>query len=139
MNIELTEEQKIKILNSSDVYMVMKQILMRDTKIEREFEHVYVLSLANNNIILNIDLVSLGAINETILQPMQVFRISILKGAVKLILVHNHPVHEQLEPSDADMDTTDRMIQVGNIVNVEVLDHLIINEKYYYSFRDGSQ
>jgi hypothetical protein len=46
MNVELTEEQKIKILNSSDVYMVMKQILMRENKIERDFEHVYIVCLA---------------------------------------------------------------------------------------------
>jgi DNA repair protein RadC len=135
MNIELTEEQKIKILNSSDVYTVMKHILMRENKIERDHEHVYVVCLAPNNKILNIELVSLGAINETVLQPMQVFRIALIKGAVKLILVHNHP-HGDLEPSEGDKDVTDRMIQVGNIVNVEVLDHLIITELYFYSFKD---
>jgi DNA repair protein RadC len=135
MNIELTEEQKIKILNSSDVYMVMKQILMRESKIERDFEHVYVVCLAANNTIINIELVSLGAINETVLKPMQVFRIALIKGAVRLILVHNHP-HGDLKPSEGDKDVTDRMIQVGNIVNVEVLDHLIITDMYYYSFKD---
>jgi DNA repair protein RadC len=135
MNVELTEEQKIKILNSSDVYMVMKQILMRENKIERDHEHVWCVCLDPGNKILNIELVSLGAINETVLQPMQVFRIAILKGAVKLIMVHNHP-HGELEPSEGDKDVTDRMIQVGNIVNVEVLDHLIITELYYYSFKD---
>ncbi len=50
-------------------------------------------------------------------------------------MVHNHP-HGELEPSEGDKDVTDRMIQVGNIVNVEVLDHLIITELYYYSFKD---
>jgi len=135
MNIELTEEQKIKILNSSDVYTVMRHILMRENKIERDHEHVWVICLAPNNKILNIELVSPGAINETVLQPMQVFRIAIMKGAVKLILAHNHP-HGELEPSEADNDITDRVIQVGNIVNVEVLDHLIITELYFYSFKD---
>jgi DNA repair protein RadC len=135
MNIELTEEQKIKILNSSDVYMVMKQILMRENKIERDFERVYVVCLASNNTIINIELVSLGAIDETVLKPMQVFRIALIKGACKLILVHNHP-HGDLKPSEPDRDVTDQMIQVGNIVNVKVLDHLIITEKYYFSFKD---
>jgi DNA repair protein RadC len=137
MNIELTEEQKIKILNSSDVFMVMQQILMRENKIERDFEHVYIVCMAPNNIILNIELVSLGAIDETILKPMQVFRIAIMKGAVKLIIVHNHPDGE-LQPSEEDLDVTDRMIQVGNIVDVKVLDHLIITEEYFYSFDDHS-
>jgi DNA repair protein RadC len=135
MNIELTEEQKIKILNSSDVYMVIKQILMRENKIERDFERVYVVCLASNNTIINIELISLGAIDETVLKPMQVFRIALIKGACKLILVHNHP-NGDLVPSEPDKDVTDQMIQVGNIVNVKVLDHLIITEKYYFSFKD---
>ena len=135
MNVELTEEQKIKILNSSDVYTVMKHILMRENKIERSHEHVWCVCLAPNNKILNIELVSLGAIDETVLKPMQVFRIALIKGAVRLILVHNHPDGE-LKPSEGDKDVTDRMIQVGNIVNVEVLDHLIITELYFYSFKD---
>jgi DNA repair protein RadC len=96
----LAKRQKIKILNSSDVYMVMKQILMRENKIERSHEHVWCVCLAPNNKILNIELVSLGAIDETVLKPMQVFRIAIMKGAVRLILVHNHP-HGELEPSEA--------------------------------------
>lgn len=135
MNVELTEEQKIKIQNSTGVYRIMKEILMRENFIERDHEHVWVICLAPNNKILNIELVSLGAISETVLQPMQVFRFAILKGAVKLIMVHNHPDGE-LEPSEADKDITDRMIQVGNIVNVELLDHLIITELYFYSFKD---
>jgi DNA repair protein RadC len=135
MNIELTEEQKIKILNSSDVYTVMRYILMRENKIERDHEHVWCVCLNPGNKILNIELVSLGAIDETVLKPMQVFRIALIKGAVRLILVHNHPDGE-LKPSEGDKDVTDRMIQVGNIVNVEVLDHLIITELYFYSFKD---
>jgi DNA repair protein RadC len=60
-----------------------------------------------------------------------------MKGAIKLIIVHNHPDGE-LQPSEEDLDVTDRMIQVGNIVDVEVLDHLIITEEYFYSFDDHS-
>ena len=135
MNIELTSDQKIKVMNSSMVFKVMKQILMRENEIERDQEHVWIVCLAANNKILNIELISLGAIDEAIIKPMQVFRIAILKGAVKLIMIHNHPTGE-LVPTLTDQDITDRMIQVGNIVNVQVIDHLIISEKHYYSFDD---
>jgi len=117
------------------VFKVMKQILMRENEIERDQEHVWIVCLAANNKILNIELISLGAIDEAIIKPMQVFRIAILKGAVKLIMIHNHPTGE-LVPTLTDQDITDRMIQVGNIVNVQVIDHLIISEKHYYSFDD---
>jgi DNA repair protein RadC len=136
MNIELSEEQKIKILNSTDVYLVMQQVLMRESKIERDFEHFYIVCLSPENKILNIELVSRGDFNQTTLKPMQVFRIAIMKGAARLIIVQNDPTGE-LKPSDEDKDVTDQMIQAGNIVNVEVLDHLIIMEKYFYSFDDN--
>jgi DNA repair protein RadC len=135
MNIELTEGQKIKLMNSSMVYKVMKQILLREDEIERDHEHFWIICLAANNKILNIELVSLGAVDETIVKPMQVFRIAILKGAVKVIMIHNHPTGE-LKPTPQDMDITDRMIQVGLIVNVQVNDHLIISTERFYSFDD---
>ena len=55
--------------------------------------------------------------------------------AVKIVLCHNHPSGE-LKPSDADKDITDRLIQVGIIVETEVVDHLIISNKSYLSFKD---
>lgn len=88
MNIELSKKDKIKVMNSKMVYEVMKKILLRENEIERDHEHVWVVCLAANNKILNIELVSLGSVDETILKPMQVFRIAIQKGAVKIIMIH---------------------------------------------------
>ncbi len=135
MNIRLTKEQKIKILNSTDVYSIMQQILMRENKIGRNKEHFWVVGLSNINKILYIELVSLGSIKRTVVDPMDVYSWALQKSCVKLIFVHNHPGGE-LKPSKMDKDITDRMIQVGKIVNIEVIDHLIITEKKYYSFVD---
>lgn len=66
---------------------------------------------------------------------MQVYRVAILKGAVQMVLVHNHPSGE-IKPSKEDINITDRLIQVGNIIGIKVLDHLIIAEKTYNSFND---
>jgi DNA repair protein RadC len=62
-----------------------------------------------------------------------VFRMAIYKLALKLILVHNHP-SGLLVPSTADVAFTDRIIKVGEIINVQVLDHLIISETEHCSF-----
>jgi DNA repair protein RadC len=86
--------------------------------------------------VLNIELVSLGSINKTIVEPMEVFSVPLQKRAVKIILVHNHPSGE-LKPSDSDKDITDNLIQAGRIMHVPVLDHLIISERSYYSFKDN--
>ncbi len=135
MNIELTEAERIKILNSDDLYGIMQRILLREDKIDQNREHFWVIGLENNNRILFIELVSLGTINETLVKPMEVFSFALQKRAVKIILCHNHPSGE-LKPSDADLDITDRLIQVGIIVDTHVVDHLIITPTTYLSFEN---
>lgn len=133
MNIKLANKAKIKIQNSDDIYSVMQRILLRENKTDRNREHLWTISLDNAHKILNIELVSMGSIRATVIEPMEVFSIPLQKRAVKLVLVHNHP-SGKLIPSIADKDVTDRMIQVGNIMHIQVLDHLIISESSYYSF-----
>ncbi len=130
MNVRLTEEQKIKILNSDDLYNVMQQILLCENKVGREKEHFWTVSLNNASKILNVELSALGSLADVALKPRDVFRLALIKDASKVILVHNHP-SGKLEPSKEDLDMTDRLIQVGKIVDVGVIDHLIISEEDY--------
>jgi DNA repair protein RadC len=136
MNVRLTEEQKIRILNSEDVYKVMQQILLRENKIRRNQEHFWVVGLDNKNKILFIELVSLGVVNRVQVNPPEVFRMAIYKLAVKMILVHNHPSGEASPPSDGDLDMTDHMIKSGLMLKIQVIDHLIISEKEFLSMAD---
>ncbi len=135
MNIELSDDQKIKILCSDDLYSIMQQVLLREQKIDQNREHLWTVSLDSAHRVLNIELVSMGTVSSTPVEPMEVFSVPLQKRTVKLMVVHNHPSGE-LMPSDADKDITDRLIQVGKIINVPVLDHLIITDKSYFSFAD---
>ena len=93
------------------------------------------IGLAVNNRALYIEMVSLGSLKTTTVEPMNVFRIALMKGSAKAIMVHNHP-NGDLQPSDADRDLTDRLIQVGIILDIPVLDHMIISTRAYLSFLD---
>lgn len=135
MNIKLTESEKIKVLNSDDMYGIMQKILLREQKIDQNREHFWVIGLENNNRILFIELISLGTVNKTLVEPMEVFSFALQKRAVNIILCHNHPSGE-LKPSEDDKDITDRLIQVGIIVDLKVIDHLIVSNKSYLSFKD---
>ena len=135
MDIQLTNEEKIKILNSDDIYGIMQKILLREDKIDQNREHFWVIGLENNNRILFIELISLGTINKTLAEPMEVYSLALQKRAVKIILCHNHPSGE-LTPSEGDKNITDRLIQVGIIVDTPVADHLIITPKSYLSFKN---
>jgi DNA repair protein RadC len=136
MQVKLNELEKIRLLNSDDIYLVMQRILMRENKIERNKERFWIIGLAANNRILYIELISIGSIRQTLVEPMEVFSIALQKRTVKIILVHNHP-SGSMKPSDADKDITDKLIQVGLFLNIPVEDHLIISEKSFYSFGDS--
>lgn len=135
MNVHLTEAERIKILTSDDIYKIMQTILLREQKIDQDKEHFWIIGLANNLQLLFVELIGLGTVNKVLVNPMEVFSFALQKRAVKIMLCHNHPSGE-LKPSSADKDTTDRMIQVGQIVGTPVLDHLIITERSYISFND---
>ncbi|CAA0182765.1 DNA repair protein [Tenacibaculum maritimum] len=136
MNVRLSKEQKIQILDSTDVYKVMQQVLLRENKIRRNQEHFWVVGLDNSNKILLIELIGLGAVNRVNANPPDVFRMGIYKLAVKMILVHNHP-SGNIEPSEADKTFTDKLLKVGKLINIEVVDHLIISEEKYTSLADN--
>ncbi|KAA5532569.1 DNA repair protein [Taibaiella lutea] len=136
MNIRLKKEEKVEVLCADDLYGIMQRVLVRESRIDRNREHLWTVSLDNAYRILNIELVSLGTINKTLIEPMEVFSIPLQKRAVKVILVHNHPSGE-LTPSERDKDVTDQLIQVGRIMHVPLMDHLIISEEDYYSFMDS--
>ena len=136
MRVKLTSEQKIQVLNSRDIALIMQQVLLRENKIGRSKEHFWVVCLSNSNRILLIELISLGNAKKSIVDPTEIFSFALQKRAVKLIMVHNHPSGE-LQPSKEDEDITDRMYQVGLFLDVPVIDHLIISETGYYSFVDS--
>lgn len=123
------------ILNSEDIFKVMQQVLLRENKIRRSQEHFWAVGLNNQNKILFVELISLGAANRVQIAPPEVFRMAIYKLAVKMILIHNHPGNS-LAISEADVDLTARMIKAGQLINIDVIDHLIITERKFSSFDD---
>lgn len=133
MNIRLKATDKIKVQSPVEIFEIMQKVLLKESVGDRKREHFWVVSLDYGNTILNIELVSLGTYNETLVKPMEVLSIPLQKKAVKLILVHNHP-SGNIEPSEGDKVITDRLIQACKIMQIEVADHLIISEKSYYSF-----
>ena len=84
---------------------------------------------------MNLELVALGANNRGSARPADVLAIPLQKQAKGVILIHNHP-SGTLEPSEADKDFTDLMIQACRLMKTPVLDHVIITEHSYLSFKE---
>lgn len=123
------------MLNSTDIYAIMQQVLLRENKIRRNQEHFWVVGLNHANKVLFVELIGLGAHNRVNADPPDVFRMAIYKLASQLILVHNHP-SGNATITEGDRTFTDRMLKVGKLINIAVLDHLVITETDYTSFAD---
>ena len=134
MDIKLAKHDKRYIEGTDDVYNIMQRVLLRENKIDQEKEHLWMIGMNQAGYILYIELIALGTYKSVDVEPMNVFRVAVMKNASRVILVHNHP-SGSLTPSDADKDITDRLIQVGRILNIDLIDHLIITPKTYISFR----
>lgn len=134
MNVKLTEKEKVQIGGPDDLYDIMLRILSRDNRMDREKEHFWIIGLNLAGVILYIELVSLGSIRATQVEPLNVYRIAVLKGATRVVAVHNHP-SGNITPSDQDKDLTDKLYQGGQILDIELEDHLIISTSDYLSFK----
>lgn len=134
MDIKLGKNDKRYIEGADDVYEIMQRILRRENKIDREKEHFWIIGMNTAGYILYIELIALGSVREVPVEPMNIYRVAVMKNATRVIAVHNHP-SGRLVPSKNDLDITDRLIQVGRILNIDFIDHLIISTESYESFR----
>jgi len=137
MKVDVEQAKKVRLASSQDTYEIFKKIFFeRHEAVDIEKEHFWIIALNRGFKILAIELVSMGSNGRTIAEPPEIFRIPLYKSASDLILVHNHP-SGNLKPSEADLDVTNRLIQVGLIMNINVRDHVIVTERSYYSFQDN--
>lgn len=98
-------------------------------------EMMCVLTLRTNGIPINASFVSIGTLNTTLTCPREVMKTAILSNAASIILLHNHP-SGGVSPSMDDIRVTDRMHQVCDLMGIELLDHIIVGAREWYSFRE---
>jgi len=102
---------------------------------KQDREHFVTIHLDTRNIVLGLETVSVGSLNYSIVHPRECFKAALLLNAASMILVHNHP-SGSLEPSEEDLSLTKRMVQAGKLLGIEVLDHVIISNEGYMSFKE---
>jgi len=97
-------------------------------------EHFVVLLLNARHELQARETVSIGSLNASIVHPREVFQPAILHSAASVVLVHNHPSGDP-EPSEEDLSITRRLVQVGDLVGIGVLDHVIVAARGVVSLR----
>ena len=111
------------------VSLVMEEMRFLDR------EHFRAISLNTKNQVLSVDTVSVGSLNTSVVHPREVFKRAIALSAAAVILVHNHPSGDP-SPSREDLQVTRRLVEAGNLLGISVLDHVVIGDGRYVSFRE---
>ena len=105
---------------------------------DRKQEHFISASINGANEIMNIRVVSIGLVDRTSVHPREVFADALSDRASGVIVAHNHPAGT-LEPSAWDIEITKQLKAAGEVVGVELLDHIIFNRTGYYSFLESGE
>jgi DNA repair protein RadC len=99
-------------------------------------EHFLAVLLNTRHLPINVEIVSVGSLNASIVHPREVFRPAIVAAAASVILVHNHPSGDTT-PSEDDLEITQRLCRVGEMAGIEVLDHIILGTGNPFSFKEA--
>jgi DNA repair protein RadC len=116
--------------NSRQVFDASRDLFLEPVEVFR------VLLLDSKNHFLHFENVSRGSLSTSIVHPREVFWSAVYHRAAAIICLHNHPSGDPA-PSREDRDCTNRILHVGSILAIKVLDHIIVGENEYYSFADA--
>lgn len=129
---EITIDNVIECTNPSNIIKYFNY-LFKDKK-QEEF---YVLYLDNKKKYLSHKLLFVGSINYSIVHPRDIFREAYLNSASYIICIHNHPSGDAT-PSCEDIEITKRLVDIGNIHSIPLIDHIVIGSDNYYSFYEDN-
>lgn len=124
-------DERIKIQDPETAYRVLKQA-WNANKIDF-IEEFKVLFLDQDCNCLGISEISVGSLNGCLVDSRVVFAAALKAKATRIILAHNHP-SGNLSPSQADRNITKRFVEVGNLMEINIQDHIIVASNGYYSF-----
>ncbi|HBQ26694.1 MAG TPA: hypothetical protein DD791_09915 [Syntrophomonas sp.] len=119
------------IKTPEDVYELAKEQLDIEN-LDRE--HFIALYLNRKGVILAAETISVGGLHSSIVHPREVFKPALLVSAASIIVLHNHPSGDPT-PSQPDIDITNRLIAAGEVIGIEVIDHVVIGHNTWVSLK----
>ena len=109
-------------------------LVMEDMRyLDREQFRIVLLDAKNH--VLGVRIVSVGSLSSSIVHPREIFKEAIARSAAAIILVHNHPSGDPT-PSQEDLEVTRRLVEAGRLLGIEVLDHVVVGDNRYVSFKE---
>ncbi|MFC1561640.1 DNA repair protein RadC [candidate division KSB1 bacterium] len=127
--------QPVKTKIHSPEAIAQRYIPVLETVKQEEFR---VINLDSANNLLSDKVITRGSLNASIVHPREVFKQAITESAASIIVIHNHPSGNPL-PSREDRKITEKLVNAGAIIGIEVIDHIIIAGREYYSFAEHNE
>jgi DNA repair protein RadC len=121
-----SSHEPITVRNSRDVMALMAPLLEPEV-----VEVCYVLCLAAPMTLIGYHQVSRGSLSETLMHPREIFKTAVLANAAAIVVIHNHPSGDP-KPSREDLDVTARLKRAGQLLGIDLLDHVIIGHHGLY-------
>lgn len=118
---------KRKISSPSDAIEIGRSMLDGSDR-----EKLLLCCLNTKNEPTNLNIVSIGSLNSSIVHPREVFKLAILGNSASIILFHNHPSGDTT-PSKEDINITERIKEAGKIIGIELIDHIILGDENKYT------
>lgn len=118
-----------QIFRSSDIVYEY----YHDKLSKKKQEYFYCLYLDTHKRIIKEKLLFIGTVNHSTIHPREIFKEAYLVSASTIICVHNHP-GDSVTPSKLDIEVTNQLVTIGNLLGIPVIDHIIIGSCNYYSF-----
>lgn len=109
--------------------------LFRGLAEDLDREALWIAALDTQNRVTCLSQISLGSLDSSHAHPREIFKIALLANAKSIILVHNHPSGDT-KPSHEDREVTRRIGEAARLLGIHLLDHLIVGEDSFYSFKD---
>lgn len=122
---------EINFSNTQNVFEYFKNIFLNEKQ-----ENFYAVYLNTKNKVISCKLLFKGTINKSCVHPREIFKMAFLESAYSLIVVHNHPSGEVM-PSKEDIEVTKSLMEIGSLVGIPLLDHIIVGKDNYYSFYEN--
>lgn len=122
--------KKIALDSSQAAIAFLKEKIGKEKK-----EHFYMLALDSRNNLLTMSNISVGTLDASLVHPREVFKGAIQATAAKVIIAHNHPSGDP-EPSEGDLMITQKLVDAGKILEIEVADHIVVTGNDYVSFKE---
>lgn len=110
------------------------ELVMEDMRYFKK-EHLKVIFLNTKNIVIDVKDLSIGSLNSSIVHPREIFSEAIRKSSASIIICHNHPSGDPA-PSQEDINITKRLLEVGKIIGIDLIDHIIIGDGNFVSLKE---